>query len=296
MSRDRAGCTHVRVEPLCSNSPAAAGANSSPWSRPRSSAWSPTRPSPSPPPTAPRHCCPRARPRPRRRPRTPPSRPLPPLTATPEPAGRSAFSDPQWLQVDLGASASVSQVVLTWEAAYAKSFQIQVSDNGSTWTSIYSTTTGAGGVQTLNITGTGRYVRMYGTARGTAYGYSLFEFQVYGALGGGGGCGTSNAALNHPSSASSTENAGRSRVGRVRRQRRHAMVVGLLRPAVGPGGPGRVDEHLPDRADLGGRLRDRFPDPDVGQRHQLDIDLLDDHRRRRHPDAERHRAPADTCA
>ena len=120
----------------------------------------------------------------------------------------SAFSDPQWLQVDLGASASVSQVVLTWEAAYAKSFQIQVSDNGTTWNSIYSTTTGTGGVQTLNIAGTGRYVRMYGTVRGTAYGYSLFEFQVYGTLGGGGGCSTSNSALNHSSSASSTENAG----------------------------------------------------------------------------------------
>ena len=120
----------------------------------------------------------------------------------------SAFSDPQWLQVDLGASASISQVVLTWEAAYAKSFQIQVSDNGTTWNSIYSTTTGTGGVQTLNIAGTGRYVRMYGTVRGTAYGYSLFEFQVYGTLGGGGGCSTSNSALNHSSSASSTENAG----------------------------------------------------------------------------------------
>src|SRR6266540_757446 len=31
----------------------------------------------------------------------------------------SAFSDPQWLQIDLGATATVSQVVLTWEAAYA---------------------------------------------------------------------------------------------------------------------------------------------------------------------------------
>ena len=29
----------------------------------------------------------------------------------------SAFSDPQWLQVDLGGTATVSQVVLQWEAA-----------------------------------------------------------------------------------------------------------------------------------------------------------------------------------
>jgi hypothetical protein len=118
----------------------------------------------------------------------------------------SAFSDPQWLQVDLGATASITQVVLNWEAAYAKSFKIQTSDDGSNWTSIYSTTTGAGGVQTLNITGSGRYVRMYGTVRGTAYGYSLWEFQVYGTIGGS-GCGTANAAQGRPATASSTESA-----------------------------------------------------------------------------------------
>jgi F5/8 type C domain-containing protein/glycosyl hydrolase family 3 len=57
----------------------------------------------------------------------------------------SASSDPQWLQVDLGGTATISQVQLDWEAAYATAFQIQVFANASTWTSIYSTTTGAGG-------------------------------------------------------------------------------------------------------------------------------------------------------
>jgi hypothetical protein len=99
----------------------------------------------------------------------------------------SAFSDPQWLQVDLGASATISQVTLSWEAAYAKAFQVQVSADGSAWTSIYSTTTGTGGTQTLNVTGTGRYVRVYGTARGTVYGYSLWEFQVFGTSSSTGG-------------------------------------------------------------------------------------------------------------
>ncbi|GLY80783.1 hypothetical protein Airi01_090500 [Actinoallomurus iriomotensis] len=95
----------------------------------------------------------------------------------------SAASDPQWLQVDLGASATVSQVVLNWETAYATAFQIQVSGDANTWTTVYSTTTGTGGTQTLNVTGSGRYVRMYGTARATQYGYSLWEFQVYGTSG-----------------------------------------------------------------------------------------------------------------
>jgi hypothetical protein len=121
----------------------------------------------------------------------------------------SAFSDPQWLQVDLGASATISQVVLTWEAAYATAFQIQVSDTGTGgWTNIYSTTTGTGGTQTLNLAGTGRYVRMNGTARSTAYGYSLWEFQVFGSFDTAGGCGSANAALNRPATASSAENAG----------------------------------------------------------------------------------------
>jgi hypothetical protein len=92
----------------------------------------------------------------------------------------SGFSDPQWLEVDLGATHTVDQVVLDWEAAYATAFQIQVSNDGSTWTTVYSTTTGTGGNQTLSLSGSGRYVRMYGTARATQYGYSLWEFQIYG--------------------------------------------------------------------------------------------------------------------
>ncbi|WP_248963370.1 discoidin domain-containing protein [Sphaerisporangium perillae] len=116
----------------------------------------------------------------------------------------SGFSDPQWIQVDLGASAAVSRVVLTWEAAYASAFQIQVSPDAANWTSVYSTTTGTGGTQDLTVNGTGRYVRMYGTQRATAYGYSLFEFQVYGSTGSAPGCG-GNAAQGRPATASSTE-------------------------------------------------------------------------------------------
>ncbi len=121
----------------------------------------------------------------------------------------SAFNDPQWLQVDLGATSTISRVVLNWEAAYATGFQIQTSADGTNWTNIYSTTSGTGGVQTLTVSGTGRYVRMNGTARGTPYGYSLWEFQVYGSTGTtpAAGCGTSDAAQGRPATASSTESA-----------------------------------------------------------------------------------------
>ncbi len=119
----------------------------------------------------------------------------------------SAFSDPQWLDVDLGSVQSICQVTLDWETAYAKAFQIQVSNDNTNWTTIYSTTTGTGGNQVLSVNGTGRYIRMYGTARATQYGYSLWEFQVNTTSSGGTGtCGTVNAALNQPTTASSTEN------------------------------------------------------------------------------------------
>jgi hypothetical protein len=92
----------------------------------------------------------------------------------------SAFSDPQWLQVDLGSTQSISKVTLNWEAAYASAFTIQTSDNGTSWTNVTPTTAGKAGEQSLTVTGSGRYVRMNGTARATQYGYSLWEFQVYG--------------------------------------------------------------------------------------------------------------------
>ncbi|MCX4450555.1 discoidin domain-containing protein [Streptomyces sp. NBC_01789] len=99
----------------------------------------------------------------------------------------SAFSDPQWIKVDLGTSASVSQIALQWEAAYAKSYKIEFSTDNNTWSTAYSTTTGPGGNETLNVSGTARYVRLTGTARATQYGYSLWEFQVFGTTGGDGG-------------------------------------------------------------------------------------------------------------
>ncbi|MCI4063204.1 cellulose binding domain-containing protein [Micromonospora sp. R77] len=91
----------------------------------------------------------------------------------------SLYTDPQWIQVDLGATYPISLVRLRWEAAYGRAYQIQTSTDGTSWTPVYSTTSGDGGTDDLAVTGSGRYVRMSGTARGTAWGYSLYEFEVY---------------------------------------------------------------------------------------------------------------------
>ena len=59
----------------------------------------------------------------------------------------SAASDPQWLDVDLGSPQQICSVGILWEAAYASAFQVQVSNDNATWTTIYSTTTGTGGTR-----------------------------------------------------------------------------------------------------------------------------------------------------
>ncbi|MEU7012973.1 discoidin domain-containing protein [Streptomyces sp. NPDC046385] len=94
-------------------------------------------------------------------------------------------SDPQWLRVDLGAPATVSRVRLSWEAAYAKAYRVEVSADGATWTALATETAGNGGTDDwTGLAGKGRYLRVYGTARGTSYGYSLYEVEVYGTTDG----------------------------------------------------------------------------------------------------------------
>ena len=96
----------------------------------------------------------------------------------------SEFSDPQWIYVDLGEEFTIHAVRLNWEAAYGSAYKIQVSDNASDWTDVYSTSSGNGGIDQIDFAATSaRYVRMYGTGRGTPYGYSLWEFGVYGCAG-----------------------------------------------------------------------------------------------------------------
>jgi hypothetical protein len=93
----------------------------------------------------------------------------------------SDWSDPQWVQVDLGSAHAFNHVQLVWENAYAKAYTVQASDNGTDWRTVYSTTTGDGGVDDLAAGGSGRYVRVSGTQRGTGWGYSLYELGVYGS-------------------------------------------------------------------------------------------------------------------
>ena len=82
--------------------------------------------------------------------------------------------------MDLGSSQNLCGVTLDW-ANYASAFAIQVSDDATNWTSVLVSGGSGNNPQVLPISGTGRYIRMYGTARGNVNnGYGLHEFEVYG--------------------------------------------------------------------------------------------------------------------
>ncbi|MBB6143569.1 hypothetical protein HNQ77_001518 [Silvibacterium bohemicum] len=95
----------------------------------------------------------------------------------------SAFVDPSWIRVDLGTAQTINQVILHWQTAYGKVYQIQVSPDAQNWATVFTQPAGKGGVENITFTPvSARYVRMYGTTRATPYGYSLFEFDVYGPV------------------------------------------------------------------------------------------------------------------
>ncbi len=98
-------------------------------------------------------------------------------------------NDPEWIYVDLGSPHDIDSIKLNWETAYAALFRIEVSNDASSWTTIYTETDAArlnayvqpNLIDTIIVSAPNvRYVRMYGTQRATGYGYSIYEFQVYG--------------------------------------------------------------------------------------------------------------------
>ena len=84
--------------------------------------------------------------------------------------------------MDLGGIYSIKRVRLSWEAAYGRQYVVETSLDGTTgWQTLFTQTAGDGGEDNLtNLSGVGRFVRMRGVQRQTAYGYSLWEFEVYG--------------------------------------------------------------------------------------------------------------------
>ena len=206
-------------------------------------------------------------------------------------AARSA--DPQWLQVDLGATATITQVVLNWEAAYAQGVPDPDSADGTDLDRRSTrTTTGTGGIQTLTVTGTGRYVRMYGTARGhrlrlLAVGVPGLRHDRRRAPA---AAAPPTPRWTSPATASSTENAGTPASAAVDGNTGTRWSSAFSDPQWLQVDLGATADDLPGRAATGRPRtprRSRSRPPTDGT--DLDRHLLHHHRHRRHPDPRRHR-------
>ncbi|PSR55943.1 hypothetical protein AHMF7605_21775 [Adhaeribacter arboris] len=131
-----------------------------------------------------------------------------------------------WIYVDLQAVYNITQISLWWEAASGRDYQLQVASANpeveSSWTTIRTVTGNTTSGSYLNytgLTGNGRYVRMNGTARNNVYGYSLFEFQVFGTanappvISSNGGLATASISMAENIAAVTTVNATDENVG-----------------------------------------------------------------------------------
>jgi beta-glucosidase len=92
----------------------------------------------------------------------------------------STWSDPQWLAVDLGQPTLFDHAGIYWESAYAKNYELQTSDDGQHWTTVYTKNDGKGGREKFSFPPvTARWVRIFCIKRATSFGDSIFEFGLY---------------------------------------------------------------------------------------------------------------------
>lgn len=92
----------------------------------------------------------------------------------------SAKKAPQYIFIDLGIRHDICKVVLRWNNIDAKNFAIQVSDDSLTWITVSNIKSNFYVDNVTLVSGSGRYVRMYGLGVTKKKGFSLREFEVYG--------------------------------------------------------------------------------------------------------------------
>ena len=96
----------------------------------------------------------------------------------------SAHKDNEYITIDLLQPCFIDHITLRWEAAYANSFALLITDTiplAFTPYTLHSTPfTSSGGTQTITLSQTGRYITLVGLTRATQYGTSLYELEAYG--------------------------------------------------------------------------------------------------------------------
>ena len=89
------------------------------------------------------------------------------------------------LTFDLGASYKLTNITIDWEAANAKTYLVEGSDNQASWTTLASVNNGLFGHRTddLKISGQYRYLRINAKQRsdGNQWGYSIWEVNISGS-------------------------------------------------------------------------------------------------------------------
>lgn len=94
----------------------------------------------------------------------------------------SRYGDNEWIYLDLAQDYFIERARLFWEGAYAREYRIQISRDGEQWKDVYVESNGDGGTDEVMFNPVkARYVRMYATRRATQWGYSLYEFEVFGS-------------------------------------------------------------------------------------------------------------------
>lgn len=96
----------------------------------------------------------------------------------------SAHKDNEYITIDLLQSCFIDHITLRWEAAYASSFALLITDTIPSLSpfalSPFASKQSSGGVQTVELSQTGRYITLVGLTRATQYGTSLYELEAYG--------------------------------------------------------------------------------------------------------------------
>lgn len=89
--------------------------------------------------------------------------------------------DDVYFMIDFGSRQTFSIVRIYWESAYAKRYILQISDDGETWTDVYTENESDGGLDEIifEVPIEARYVRIHCLERATRYGYSIWEFEIY---------------------------------------------------------------------------------------------------------------------
>ncbi|HET8933108.1 MAG TPA: discoidin domain-containing protein, partial [Polyangiales bacterium] len=96
-----------------------------------------------------------------------------------------AFTSEQWLQIDLGAAASVGGALLHWDTKighrhsdFAASYRIVASLDGRTWQTVFETSDGQGGLDYVFFPAvSARYLRLVSQPLSADWGITLFELE-----------------------------------------------------------------------------------------------------------------------